>query len=1021
MSMPAEPTRSWRDSILFLAVIVLATGLVAPGLFSAGATIGDSAHSMTSLDMALARAFCGASSQVSEPFPIAQTFAQPSADAAVPFRELIVRRAGSMKTYCASAGGPVVNNENSLMLIESWLLRLRPDLSFVTLGRLLHAVRIAALVFCCLALLQAGFGVALTAGFFAATLLLLRLLQGALYATYPFVFVGICAAVGVYALTLARKWTLSTRRFALVALASGLVAGFGVNMRSSTLPAYAAIFLVFVGLVWTRPPARPPGGVSGFATVAAMFVAGFLCFNLLWIRPLVPPGDSSLRASHPVAHPLVLGLALPANELSRREGIEWNDEVGWQLAKRVDPEVAYLGPGYERALMRYYASLWRQHPREMAGIYWNKLHLAGRDMVERLGWEPGVVGAASRLALKPLRAIDDGVWWLILSLLLASGGALIFWKVESAVAATVALFSVAAALAQLETALIMPYYFPAYQSVLVLFVALLALGVYQVAVVLAGRAAWMGLKRFTFLRRIRIPLTSLEDLAISVDGRRRPLGRALLYTVLVSAVVLAVNRRAPAVPITPMSDGHAMTSLEMALARSLCGAPSAFSETYRIPQYLRGHLDEINVPMRALLVAQAGSLDAYCRSATQPFVNNENSLMLVESWLISASPDLSLNELGHRLHQLRVAGVIFVTFTSLAAGLSIGVAGALAGLSLLLLRLMHEFNLSVYPFLFVLVGVAVGVYVLADRFNATSTDRGRVLISLLAGVVSGFATNMRTSYLPVYAAMFLLFAAAASLRAVRRRSIRQLALRAAPMLVAFAAAHAGFQWVFIARFLPPETSYNASVHSVAHPLVLSLAQPPNDLSRREGIAWLDESGQRLALRVDPTATYLGPRYDAALFRYYVGLWRAHPGEMARIYLTKFRLAGMDVVRNLRQAQGVLGRAARVLLAPLVLLRNGLWLAMVVAGVALWGVWRFTRDGVPLAWLAGLLSVAALLLWVESAVIYPFYVLNYHNYLAFYVFFLALLGAQVVVNALWRWSGPPRERIGVSPATGAAGV
>jgi hypothetical protein len=293
-----------------------------------------------------------------------------------------------------------------------------------------------------------------------------------------------------------------------------------------------------------------------------------------------------------------------------------------------------------------------------------------------------------------------------------------------------------------------------------------------------------------------------------------------------------------------------------------------------------------------------------------------------------------------------------------------------------------------------------------------------VLVSVLAGIVSGFGANMRTSYLPVYLGMFVLFAGILAVRAVGMRSFRSLAAYVAPLLVAFAVGHAGFQLLFITRYLPANTAYNASIHSVAHPLVLSLAQPPNELTRREGISWLDESGQKLALRVDPTATYLGPRYDAALYRYYFGLWRAHPIEMARIYLTKFRLSGSDVVRGLRQSQGVLGKAARVLLAPLGLLPSGLWLAAVVATATAWGVRRAAADGLPIAWLAALLGAAALLLQIESALIYPFYVLNYHNYLAFYVFFLALFGGQLLLDALWRRSAHARERLGAGPATEA---
>jgi hypothetical protein len=87
---------------------------------------------------------------------------------------------------------------------------------------------------------------------------------------------------------------------------------------------------------------------------------------------------------HPVAHALVLGLAVPENDLSRREGIAWEDSVGLTLARRIDPQVVYLREGYESALFRYYFRLWAEHPWEMLGIYVEKLRVAGRSMISKL-------------------------------------------------------------------------------------------------------------------------------------------------------------------------------------------------------------------------------------------------------------------------------------------------------------------------------------------------------------------------------------------------------------------------------------------------------------------------------------------------------------------------------------------------------------------------------------------------------------------------------------------------------------
>ena len=48
----------------------------------------------------------------------------------------------------------------------------------------------------------------------------------------------------------------------------------------------------------------------------------------------------------------------------------------------------------------------------------------------------------------------------------------------------------------------------------------------------------------------------------------------------------------------------------------------------------------------------------------------------------------------------------------------------------------------------------------------------------------------------------------------------------------------------------------------------------------------------------------------------------------------------------------------------------------------------------------LLSLAACLAHVESGLIYSLFVPQYHNYLAFYVLFLSLVGLQCATNLSW---------------------
>ena len=353
----------------------------------------------------------------------------------------------------------IVNNENSLMLIETMVLRLSPDLSLAQLGRRLHAMRVVGLAFGAVVLLNAGFGVLWTALFFGGGLALLKLLFGAVYSVYAFlpVLVVVAVSLGVVAVQYAAGAS-RIRRVAAAALA-GAAAIVGANLRTSYAPVLLAVFAIaalMCGWEW-----RSVAGVSrasrSLAEVGAAFIAGAMITHVLTVGALSMP--SSAGAYHAIGHPLVLSLALPPSDLSRREGIEWNDTVGLAIARRTSPDVAYLGDRYERILLGYYEGLWRTHPREMIGIYAEKIRLAGSDVVSNVSWTPGLLGRAVPYVMAPAALLTNG-WWLALAYLAMTGGAAAaFLRTRSPVAAAVTLFGVAAILLQLETALIMPYTF----------------------------------------------------------------------------------------------------------------------------------------------------------------------------------------------------------------------------------------------------------------------------------------------------------------------------------------------------------------------------------------------------------------------------------------------------------------------------------------------------------------------------------------------------------------------------------
>jgi hypothetical protein len=189
---------------------------------------------------------------------------------------------------------------------------------------------------------------------------------------------------------------------------------------------------------------------------------------------------------------------------------------------------------------------------------------------------------------------------------------------------------------------------------------------------------------------------------------------------------------------------------------------------------------------------------------------------------------------------------------------------------------------------------------------------------------------------------------------------------------------------------------NYTYHTFAHELVLGLAVPENDLSRREGIHWSDEVGFALARRAIPDVTYLGPQYEAALLRYYRGLWRRHPGEMARVYAQKLRSAGTEVFLS----AALVGTQFGIPRGPAEWLHratNGV--ALVALGCVAFGaaLRRHVGGRGNRLLIVALVSLAALTSLGESFVTYSLFVGIYSSILLFFVFFVFFMSVQAALD------------------------
>ena len=220
------------------------------------------------------------------------------------------------------------------------------------------------------------------------------------------------------------------------------------------------------------------------AAWGASFVAGYLVFHAVMIAPLRPDTDVPNYTYHAVSHSLVIGLGVPETAFSRSEGLRWDDNVGFDIARRAG--VQPLGPDYEKVLLRYYARLWRRHPGAMARTYVTKFRYACSEVFLSAGIVLRQYGVTSP-AFEWLHLHTDGFALLVI----AAGAAAVGWRAcarGSGLGFINVLIALAALLTLLESALTYSAFTGMYFSSVLFFLLFSAAALMQSVVDLAAAA-----------------------------------------------------------------------------------------------------------------------------------------------------------------------------------------------------------------------------------------------------------------------------------------------------------------------------------------------------------------------------------------------------------------------------------------------------------------------------------------------------------------------------------------------------
>jgi hypothetical protein len=361
---PGSPSRGLAASLAgSIGLMLLATAAIAPpirGLDTARFSGTHGAQFESAVNWAICGRYGQITSGIAENLGVITLMSITTPDAYDrSVIEYIEQRAGSVERYCRLPATMAVV-EHGLVLLEGAALQIAPRLTLRGLARLLAVARFAMIATFGWFLLWAGCSVFVTGLLLGlGTYLVALQSSGALYTAYPFFMPVIVAGIGFagFAVGARPAWVLPA-----ACLALGLWAGFVGNLRTSHYPIALAVPLLLIA--WNRVSWRR-------SLVAAVALAlGLVVFDASFMAPLRAKGVDS---NHVVAHSLVLGLDNPPSDLSRREGIRWDDSLGIVFARRIDPQAKYLGPTYESSLFSYYRQLWQRYPAEMLGLYVHKL------------------------------------------------------------------------------------------------------------------------------------------------------------------------------------------------------------------------------------------------------------------------------------------------------------------------------------------------------------------------------------------------------------------------------------------------------------------------------------------------------------------------------------------------------------------------------------------------------------------------------------------------------------------------
>jgi hypothetical protein len=377
--------RSGRASLAWLLIPALAVILLYGRAFFTSSIFPDDPQATLSLDQAVNAHYCGKPGGVASAYSVGELLAADRRLITHRISDILTFQSGSVEAYCRSVDGGRAVRETSLTMLMRLALRPQRNATVRRIGKVLGGVRLMLLLVVGYAMLASGASVALAT---VAVLVLAQLaadLIAVQYSPYAFIAPLLACVPALYLIAVRQVVPRHPAWLLLFSVAAGIVASFCAGLFGDP----AIQILLFVAFLWAAwRCASPARAVTATIAAAACvcFAAGYVTFAVVAFRPFTSvPQTASSSLGSAVVRPLVFGLAIPENPLSRGEGIAWNDEAGLTLAHRVVPEASFPGRSYEGGLLLYYVRLWMTRGSTMRHVYHDKFAIAGIGMFSRSG------------------------------------------------------------------------------------------------------------------------------------------------------------------------------------------------------------------------------------------------------------------------------------------------------------------------------------------------------------------------------------------------------------------------------------------------------------------------------------------------------------------------------------------------------------------------------------------------------------------------------------------------------------